>query len=49
MLVGGHCVKSWSSTQKNITLSSGEAELVSCVKMSCEALGIVQLMADWGR
>ena len=28
------CIKSWSSTQKNISLSSGEAELVAAVKMS---------------
>ena len=44
----GHYVKSWSSTQKSITLSSGEAELVAAVKMSTEVLGIVQLLADWG-
>jgi hypothetical protein len=25
---GKHCIKTWASTQKNITLSSGEAELV---------------------
>ena len=48
IMCGAHCIKSWSATQKNITLSSGEAELVACVKMSAELLGIVQLMADWG-
>ena len=48
VLVGAHCVKTWSSTQKNITLSSAEAELVACVKMSTELLGMVQLLADWG-
>ena len=30
---GSHCIKTWSTTQKNITLSSGEAELVACVNM----------------
>ena len=29
---GGHFVKSWGSTQKSITLSSGGAELVAAVK-----------------
>ena len=45
---GGHCLKSWSSTQKNITLSSGEAELVAAVKMSTEVLAIIQMAQEWG-
>ena len=45
---GGHCLKSWSSTQKNITLSSGEAEIVAVVKMSTELLGVMQLAQEWG-
>ena len=48
-MMGGHCVKSWSATQKSITLSSGEAELVAAVKMSCELIGMCQLAKDWGR
>ena len=28
-MIGKHCIKTWSSTQKSITLSSGEAELVA--------------------
>ena len=47
-MVGSHCVKSWSSTQKSVTLSSGEAELVAAVKLSTELLGVIQLMKDWG-
>ena len=47
-MLGSHCIKTWSSTQKNITLSSGEAALVACVKMCTELLGVVQLMEDWG-
>ncbi len=35
-------------TQKSITLSSGEAELVAAVKMSTEVLGMLQLLEDWG-
>ena len=48
MMLGGHCIKSWSSTQKSITLSSAEAELVAAVKISAELLGVEQMMAEWG-
>ncbi len=48
ILSGGHLLKSWSSTQRSITLSSGEAELVAAVKMSAELIGMTQLAADWG-
>ena len=48
IMLGSHCLKSWSSTQKNITLSSGEAELVAVVKMSCELIGLTQLAYEWG-
>ena len=48
LMIGRHCVKSWSSTQKNVTLSSGEAELVAAVKTCTEAIGVTQLAADWG-
>ena len=47
IIKGTHLLKSWSSTQKNITLSSAEAELVAAVKMCTEIIGIVQLAADW--
>ena len=46
---GSHYLRSWSSTQKNVTLSSAEAELLAVVKASSEAVGICQLMADWGQ
>ena len=45
---GSHLVKSWSVTQKNITLSSGEAELVAVVKAIVEAIGVARLAHDWG-
>ena len=48
MMVGGHTIKSWSSTQRSITLSSAEAELVAAVKMSSELIGATQLAEDWG-
>ena len=48
MMRGFHCLKTWASTQKNITLSSGEAELVAIVKMSTELIGMTQLGEEWG-
>ena len=45
---GGHLLKSWSATQKNVTLSSGEAELVAAVKSTAEAIGIARMAHDWG-
>ena len=46
-MLGTHYIKSRSSTQKTIALSSGEAELTAVVKCSCETIGILQLSADW--
>ena len=48
ILKGKHFLRSWSSTQKCVTLSSGEAELVALVKASTELIGLLQLGADWG-
>ena len=48
MLRGGHCIRTWSSTQKSVSLSSGEAELVAVVKISGELIGLAQLLHDWG-
>ena len=45
---GSHLVKHWSSTQKIITLSSGEAELAGIVRGATEALGLRSLAADFG-
>ena len=47
-MIGNHCLKTWSSTQKTIALSSGEAELIALVKMSTEVLGIMNLLQEWG-
>ena len=49
LCLGKHLVKSWASTQRNITLSSAEAELVAAVKASAEAIGLAQLLFDWGK
>ncbi len=47
-MLGGHLVKHWSTTQKVVTLSSGEAELAGIVKGSAEALGLQSLARDLG-
>ena len=46
-MLGTHCIKTWSSTQKSITLSSGEAELVAAVKTSTELIGLCQMAREW--
>ena len=43
-----HWIKSWSSTQKSVTLSLGKAESVVAVKMATELMGVCQLALDWG-
>ena len=44
----GMLVKHWSTTQKAIMLSSGEAELGGVVKAASEALGLQSVMHDLG-
>ena len=51
ILVGDVCVKSWSSTQSVVALSSGEAEYYSAIKGASEGLGFIAACADlciWG-
>ena len=45
---GGHHLKSWSCTQKKVTLSTAEAELAACIKASAETIGIVQMSEGFG-
>ena len=45
---GWHCVKTWSSTQATVALSSGESELYSLTKGASQALGLMALAADLG-
>ena len=47
-MLGDHCLKTWTSTQNTIALSSGEAELYALVKGAAAALGIQSLLADLG-
>ena len=48
VLLGGCCIKSWSSTQSLIALSSGEAEYYGVVKASSVALGTQAMLQDMG-
>ena len=45
---GQHCLKTWSTTQNKVSLSSGEAEYYALVKCGCETLGLQSVMADLG-
>ena len=45
----GHCtLKTWSSTQAIVALSSAEAELYSMSKAAAQAIGLMQTMEDFG-
>jgi len=46
--VDGGAVKTWSSTQSTIALSSGEAEYYALVKAAAEGLGIQAIARDLG-
>ena len=48
LMMGKHLIKSWSSTQTPISLSSGEAEFYGVVKASGIALGYQALLHDLG-
>ena len=45
-MFGSHLIKSWSSTQPSISLSSGEAEYYGVVKATGIALGHQSVMAE---
>ena len=47
-MVGAHLTKSWSSTQPNPALSSGEAEYYGVVKAAGIGLGYQALLLDLG-
>ena len=48
IMVGDLCVKAWSTTQKVVALSSGEAEYYAAVKGASEGLGFLAGFADLG-
>ena len=45
---GWHTIKSWSTTQTVVALSSGEAELYSLTKGAAQTLGLMSLARDLG-
>eukprot|EP00969_Alexandrium_andersonii_P043624 1912624-Alexandrium_andersonii.AAC.1 len=45
---GQHAIKHWSTTQKTIALSPGEAELAGIVKGAAEGLGLRAIAQDLG-
>ena len=47
-MLGTHLLKHWASTQRKITLSSGEAELGAVVKGFSEVLGLQSVARDLG-
>ena len=49
MFYGKHCIRSYSSTQAIIALSSGEAEYYGCVKASSVSLGMRAMYQDFGQ
>ena len=49
LMSGAHRLKSWSSTQRNVTLCSAEAEVDAAVKTCSECIGMSQLALDWGK
>ena len=45
---GAHLIKTYSRTQSNIALSSGEVEFYGLVATASEALGMVAMTEDFG-
>ena len=48
LMLGRHLIKSWSSTQTSVALSSGEAEFYGVVKAGGITLGFQALLSDLG-
>ena len=47
-MIGKHLIKSWSTTQPSVTMSSGEAEMVGVTRAAAAAFGFRSLLADLG-
>ena len=47
-MIGQHVIRTWSSTQPSVTLSSGEAEFYGLVKAAGAGLGHQSIMRDFG-
>ena len=49
IMLGSHTIKTWSSTQSSVSLSSGEAEFNGVVRGSGAGLGYRSLLGDLGQ
>ena len=47
-MAGRHVIKTWSSTQQVVALSSGEAELYALMKVAVQVKGIMSMYLDYG-
>ena len=48
ILLGSHCVRTWSSTQSAIALSSAEAEFYAIVDATLRAKGMLSVLSELG-
>ena len=48
-MMGWHTIKTWSSTQATVAMSSGESELYALTKGASQALGFISLGQDLGQ
>ena len=44
---GSHVLKTWSTTQATVALSSAEAELIALVKGAAAGLAVTRLLRDY--
>ena len=49
LMHGGHTLKSWSSAQHCIAMSSGEAELYALTNAAAQVKGLMSLLSDFGQ
>ena len=47
MCLGRHVIKTWSSSQQTIALSSGEAELYALTKGACHTKWLISMLSDF--
>ena len=47
-MLGKHIIKSWSTNQAVIALSSGEAEYYAMVKAASQAIGMRNMLTELG-
>ena len=47
-MLGRHCIKTWSSTQGAVALSSAEAEFYAMIEAVIRAKGVISIMKEIG-